>query len=33
VHEQAYDWITRHATEEPVDVLDIGGRDINGSCR
>ena len=31
MHEQAYEWIAQHATEEPVSVLDLGGRDINGS--
>ena len=26
-------WIAKHATAEPVTVLDIGGRDVNGSPR
>jgi hypothetical protein len=26
-------WIAEHATSEPVTVLDLGGRDINGSPR
>jgi hypothetical protein len=26
-------WIAKHATSEPVTVLDIGGRDLNGSPR
>jgi SAM-dependent methyltransferase len=26
-------WIAKHATGEPVTVLDLGGRDINGSPR
>lgn len=26
-------WIAKHATTEPVSVLDIGGRDVNGSPR
>ena len=26
-------WIAKHATSEPVTVLDIGGRDVNGSPR
>lgn len=26
-------WIAKHATAEPVSVLDLGGRDINGSAR
>jgi hypothetical protein len=33
VHEQALDWIAKHATVDAVPVLDIGGRDINGSPR
>jgi SAM-dependent methyltransferase len=31
MHEQAMAWIAEHATGDPVKVLDIGGRDINGS--
>ena len=27
------DWVAAHATDEPVSVLDIGGRDTNGSPR
>jgi SAM-dependent methyltransferase len=27
------EWIARHATSEPCSVLDIGGRDLNGSPR
>jgi SAM-dependent methyltransferase len=27
------EWIARYATSEPVSVLDIGGRDVNGSPR
>lgn len=26
-------WIAKHATSDPVTVLDIGGRDVNGSPR
>jgi SAM-dependent methyltransferase len=33
VHDQALEWIARHATTDPVAVLDIGGRDVNGSPR
>jgi SAM-dependent methyltransferase len=33
VHDQAMAWIAKHATSEPVTVLDIGGRDLNGSPR
>jgi SAM-dependent methyltransferase len=31
VHDQAMQWIARHATEAKVSVLDLGGRDVNGS--
>jgi hypothetical protein len=31
MHDQAMAWIAKHATSEPVTVLDIGGRDVNGS--
>jgi SAM-dependent methyltransferase len=30
MHEQALAWVAGHATAEPVDVLDIGGRDVGG---
>lgn len=33
MHQQAYDWVASHATAQPVKVLDIGGRNINGSVR
>jgi hypothetical protein len=33
MHDQAMAWIAKHATSEPVTVLDLGGRDINGSPR
>lgn len=33
MHRQAYAWIQQHATVEPAAVLDIGGRDVNGSPR
>lgn len=33
MHPEAYEWVTRHATDDPVSVLDIGGRDVNGSPR
>ncbi len=32
MHDQAYNWVRRHAVSD-VDVLDIGGRNINGSTR
>lgn len=33
MHEQAMEWIAKWATTDPVSVLDIGGRDLNGSPR
>jgi hypothetical protein len=33
MHEQAMQWIAKHATTDPVSVLDLGGRDINGNPR
>jgi len=33
VHPEALAWVARHATAEPVTVLDIGGRFINGTPR
>lgn len=33
VHDQAMAWIAEHATDEPVRVLDLGGRDVNGNPR
>lgn len=33
MHREAYEWVGRYATDRPVAVLDIGGRDINGTCR
>lgn len=33
VHDQAMEWVRAHATDEPVTVLDLGGRDNNGSPR
>jgi hypothetical protein len=33
MHEQAMAWIAKHATDDEVSVLDLGGRDINGSPR
>jgi hypothetical protein len=32
MHAEAYDWVRQHVGN-PATVLDIGGRDINGSCR
>lgn len=33
MHPQAYDWVAAHVPPEPRIVLDIGGRDINGSVK
>lgn len=33
MHTEAYAWVQQHATTEPVTVLDIGGRNINGSVK
>lgn len=33
MHEQAHDWVAKHAPGGPVTVLDLGGRDLNGSVR
>lgn len=33
MHSEALEWIAKYATTEPVTVLDIGGRDLNGSPR
>lgn len=31
MHQQAYEWIEQHGTDQPVEVLDLGGRDVNGN--
>jgi hypothetical protein len=33
MHDQAMQWIAKYATADPVTVLDLGGRDVNGSPR
>lgn len=33
MHPEAYAWVARYATTEPAAVLDVGGRNINGSVR
>ena len=33
MHGEAYAWVAKHATADPVSVLDLGGRYINGSPR
>lgn len=33
MHDEAREWVAKHATGGPVTVLDLGGRDVNGSVR
>lgn len=33
MHPQAFEWASRFATDEPVRVLDLGGRNINGTVK
>jgi len=33
MHDEAMAWVAAHATQERVTVLDIGGRNVNGSSR
>lgn len=33
MHTEAYEWVRRHATADTLSVLDVGGRNINGSVR
>ena len=33
MHEAAFQWVAQFATSSPFDVLDLGGRDLNGSVR
>lgn len=33
MHPEVIEWVQRYATVEPVTVLDIGGRDLNGSTK
>jgi hypothetical protein len=33
VHAEAFAWVAQHATQDEVTVLDIGGRNVNGSIR
>lgn len=33
MHGEAFEWVQRHATTEPVTVLEIGSRDVNGNIR
>jgi hypothetical protein len=33
LHQQAYDWVSRYATDEPLSVVEFGARNVNGSVR
>lgn len=33
MHDAAYAWVKKFSTERRVSVLDIGGRNVNGTCR
>ena len=33
MHAEAFAWVADHCTDDPVSVLDIGGRNINGTPR
>lgn len=33
MHPEAYEFVADHNTDDPVTVLDLGGRSVNGSCR
>lgn len=33
MHAEAHEWVARYGTTDPVRVLDIGGRNINGTVR
>ena len=33
MHNEAYAWFEKYATQDSVTVLDLGGRDVNGSVR
>lgn len=33
MHPEAYEYVQRFATDEPLSVLDIGGRNVNGTVR
>lgn len=33
MHPEALAWVAKHATTDPVSVLDLGGRNVNGSPR
>jgi len=33
MHDEAFEWVAKHATTDRVEVLDIGGRNVNGTAR
>lgn len=33
MHAEVLEWVRRYATTAPLVVLDIGGRDVNGTCQ
>ncbi len=33
MHAEAMGWVARFATDDPISILDLGGRDVNGSPR
>lgn len=33
MHDEAMAWVAKFATDAPIEVLDLGGRDVNGSVR
>lgn len=33
MHVEAFEYVSKFRTDEPLAVLDIGGRDVNGTCR
>jgi hypothetical protein len=33
MHAEAFEWVSRYGTDDPVTVLDLGGRNVNGSIR
>jgi len=33
MHDQAFAWVAEHATRDEVTVLDLGGRNVNGTVR
>ena len=33
MHAEAWNWVVEHATADPVTVLELGGRNVNGSVR